>query len=152
MRLLNGLSVVVREKANTTSSTIILPDTKFASSKCCICLQTSKKRKKGVTFEPVCEAGDRLFVLQYDQGYPIPAHEDMVFEISNDSFVTSERLPEGVELEIHSRVDEEIVIDGVVTLLNNPKRMLRVKKGTMLQYLSDDVIQGIITTKDAIGD
>lgn len=139
MRLLNGLTACIREKLNLTSLMIELPSTKYAATKTCICLQTSKKRKKGVTFEPVCQAGDRLYVLQYDQGYPIPAHEDMVFEIDKDSFVTAERLPEGVELEIW--------LD-----LNNPKRFLRVKKGTVIQYLSDDVIQGIITTKDAIGD
>jgi hypothetical protein len=144
MRLLNGLSAVIREKSNLGSGSIILPDTKFSSSKVAICLQTSKKKKKGVVFDAVCKAGDRLFVLQYDQGYPIPAHEDMVFEIDRDSFVTPERLPEGVELKGDGHCDE----GGCLTTA----KRLHVKKGTMIQYISDDVIQGILETMDAIGD
>ena len=122
MKICNGFSIMVREKPRERAlgGMILLPGTKYTSSKIGICLATEKKKFKQYTRESHIQTGDRVFAHQADQGHMITAWDNLTFVMPPDHSIKPERLPDGVEL-VETR-------DGL-----HLSNFIQVTKGTPLQ-------------------
>ena len=121
MKLCNGMSLMVREALQEkTAGGILLPTTKYTTSKIAICLKTSKKKfKTGAVVDSYIKPGDRVFAVQYDRGHEVSAWKNLMFNIPKDSHVSQDRLPDGCTF--------TPCLDG------EDHAHLEVKKGTPLQ-------------------
>lgn len=137
--------LAVREKSQNSHGLIVLPQTKWTTSKSVFVLAAGKRKlKSGNDVENNMYAGARGLAHQADRGIEAKAWDNLQFEIDGEITLYPDKLPEGVE--VTPAVSFFNINDSM------PKQVVTVKKGTAMQILFEDDVKAELLNGESPND